>query len=203
MALGLGFVVSLIYMFGGKARKSSNFAFTLVILPPIVAIVIMLVGSDVARAFSLAGVFALVRFRSIPGDSKDIASIFFAMAVGLMAGMGFITYAAIATVLIGLVCIILLKTGFGSIKNIGKELKITVPENLNYEGVFTPIFEKFTNGAKIKKVKTTNMGTLFELTYSVNLKGDVSEKEFIDELRCRNGNLKIAIYDPADKNEVL
>lgn len=194
VALVLGLIISTIYIISDrKKRISTNFAITLVILPAVVAIVIMLVGSNVARAFSMAGAFALVRFRSVPGDSKDIASVFFTMAVGLSAGLGYVTFAAIVTVVIGLVYLLLMITGYGVVKNIEKTLKITIPENLNFNGTFDDVFKEFTNNFTLDRIRTTNLGSMYELTYLVTVKKDIDEKKFIDELRCRNGNLNIIL----------
>lgn len=194
VALVLGFIISLIYIFTNrKKRFSTNFAITLVILPAMVSIVIILVGSDIARAFSIAGVFTLVRFRSLPGDSKDISHVLFAMAIGLAAGMGYIVFAAVATVIIGVVYYILMMTNYAVIRNVEKTLRITIPENLNYQGAFDDLFREFTDKIYLDKVRTTNMGSMYELTYQLIFKKDADEKKFIDELRCRNGNLSILL----------
>jgi hypothetical protein len=203
VALVLGLVISMIYIISDRKRRfSTNFAITLVILPAIVAIVIMLVGSNVARAFSMAGAFALVRFRSVPGDSKDIASVFFSMAVGLATGLGYISFAVVFTVFIGLAYMVLMLTGYGVLKTTQKVLRITIPENLNFKGVFDDVFEEYTKDAALDKVKTTNLGSMYELTYVVILKADVDEKKFIDDLRCRNGNLNIILCN-AETKELL
>jgi uncharacterized membrane protein YhiD involved in acid resistance len=194
VALILGLLQSIFYMISDKKKKYSvNFAIALVILPAIVAVVIMLVGSNVARAFSVAGAFTLVRFRSVPGDSRDITSIFFAMAVGLAAGIGYVSLAAVVTVVVGLIYVGLMRSPYAKHKTIAKQLKITVPENLNYEGAFDEVFAQYTTKATLQRVKTTNLGALFELTYSVELNEDKSQKAFIDALRCRNGNLNILL----------
>lgn len=201
VALVLGLAVSLIYILSDKKRRiSTNFAITLVILPAIVTIVIMLVGSNVARAFSMAGAFALVRFRSIPGDSKDIASVFFAMAVGLATGLGYIWFAVIFTGIIGIVYLILMITGYGIIKNLPKTLRITIPENLNFDGTFDEIFNEYTTNYTLEKIRTTNLGSMYELTYNINLKSDADQKKFIDDLRCRNGNLNIILCNAETKD---
>lgn len=192
VALLLGLVISIIYIICNKRNQvSSNFAVTLVILPAIVTIVIMLVGSNVARAFSMAGAFTLVRFRSIPGDSKDILSVFYSMAVGLATGLGYITFAVLFTSIIGVAYLVLMFTGYGVARVAEKKLRITIPENLNYEEVFDDLFEKYTVSKKLEQVRTTNLGSMYELTFSVKLKNDTNEKAFIDDLRCRNGNLNI------------
>lgn len=162
-------------------------------LPAIVSVVIMLIGSNVARAFSMAGAFALVRFRSAPGNAKDIAVVFFAMASGLACGLGYITFAVIFTVVIILVLVALSITDFAD-KNAGKrQLRITIPENLNYTHAFDGIFDNFLSSKELTKVKTTNMGTMFELTYIIEMNKDINEKEFIDSLRVVNGNLNITL----------
>ena len=203
-ALILGLIISFIYIYSDREKKySTSFAISLVILPAVVAVVIMLVGSNIARAFSMAGAFALVRFRSIPGDSKDISTVFYAMAVGLATGLGYVAYAAIITVIIGAVYFILVRAGYGSKKNGYKTLKIMVPENMSFNGAFDDLFEKYASDAKLIKVRTTNMGSLFELTYNIAVKKDADENEFIDELRCRNGNLNILIGIDETTKELL
>lgn len=193
-ALALGLLVSIVYMLSfKKERFSRNYAITMALLPAMVAAVIMLVGTDVARAFSLAGIFSLVRFRSAPGNARDISYVFFAMTIGLACGMGLIVFGVAVAFIIGLAFLLYYRTGFAVQKNIPKTLKITIPETLNYEGAFDDLFEKYTSSSKLNGVKTTNLGTLFELNYGIALKTGVSEKEFIDDLRCRNGNLNIVI----------
>ncbi|MCI8824354.1 MAG: DUF4956 domain-containing protein [Lachnospiraceae bacterium] len=194
VALALGMFLSLVYIFSDAKKKySQHFAFTLVILPVCVAAVIMLIGSDIAKAISLGGVFALVRFRSVPGNSKDIVNVFFAMATGLACGVGYILFAVVFCVSIGAVYFLLNRFGYAVKKTQTKQLTITIPENLNYQGAFDDLFEEYTKSAMLEKVKTTNLGTLYELTYAVELKEDVNEKLLIDSLRCRNGNLNISL----------
>ena len=200
----LGLIISLIYIFSDKEKKySAPFAFSLAILPSIVTVVIMIVGSDIARAISLGGVFALVRFRSVPGNSKDITNVFLAMSIGLACGMGYVTIAVIVTVIIGIYYFLLNRFQFGVKRTITKQLKISVPENLNYEGAFEEVFEEYTKKYELERVRTTNLGTLYELTYLVEVKPEISEKQFIDSLRCRNGNLNIALCRVPDKAEQL
>lgn len=206
LAVGLltGFIISLTYIFSDKEKKySSHFAFTLVILPLIVAMVILLIGSDIAKAISLGGVFTLVRFRSVPGDSKDITNVFFAMAVGLAIGMGYVQLAIWFTIVLSIVYFVLIRFGYAVNRNQPKELKITIPENLDYEGIFEDLFSEYTKKYQLERVKTTNLGTLYELTYIIDMKKDVSQKQFIDSLRCRNGNLPITLGHVPTKQEVL
>ena len=193
-ALVLGFVISCAYfIITPKRSRSASFSMSLIVLPAIVAIIILLVGENVARAFSLAGIFTLVRFRSIPGDSKDISFIFLTMAVGLSVGLGYLTLGAAITVILGVVIVVINQLGFGASKQKEKRLKITIPEDMNYQDVFNDLFDQYTSFYEMNKVKTTNMGTLFELNYDIVMKESASEKEFIDAIRCRNGNLNIQL----------
>lgn len=204
VALALGLVISICYMCTQKkGTYTKDFAIALTILPAVVAIVIMLVGSNIARAFSIAGAFALVRFRSVPGNSKEIAIVFFTMAIGLASGLGFIGFGAIATLIITLALIVMSLIKFGENESEEKFLKITIPESLNYKDVFTEIFEANLKSYKVKNVRTTNMGSLYELQYIVILKKDTDEKAFIDALRCRNGNLNISLGDLPDKTGIM
>lgn len=200
----LGLIISLTYIFSDRDKKySPNFAFTLVILPVIVAMVILLIGSDIAKAISLGGVFTLVRFRSVPGDSKDITNVFFTMAVGLALGMGYLNIAIGFTLAICIVYFILIRFGYGVRRVSPKELKINIPENLEYDGIFEDLFKEYTNKVSLQRVRTTNLGTLYELTYIVEMKKGANEKQFIDALRCRNGNLTISIGMVPARQDVL
>lgn len=190
----LGLIISLSYMHtNNKDRFGSNFSVTLVMLPVIIAIIILLVGNNVARAFSLAGAFSIIRFRSAPGDPKDIAYIFFTLAVGLTCGMGYIGYSVLFTLVLCAVMLILEKINFGENKEKVMELKIIVPEDLNFEGVFDSTLKKYTNSYNIERIRTRDFGALFEITYSISLKEGVSSKELLDNLRCKNGNLNISL----------
>lgn len=193
-ALVLGSLISVAYyLTTTKKTRSTSFIISLVILPAIVAIVILLVGENVARAFSLAGIFTLVRFRSIPGDSKDITFVFLSMAIGLSAGLGYLTLAAIVAVILGAIVVVVYKLRIGTSRQNEKRLRITIPEDMNFQNAFDDLFQKYTDYFEMVKVKTTNMGTLFELYYNVIMKNNASEKEFIDAIRCRNGNLNIQL----------
>lgn len=185
--LGLG--VALIYMY--KNRYSKSFVVTLALLPAMVQIVIMLVNGNLGAGVAVMGAFSLVRFRSIPGSAREIGSIFFAMAIGLATGMGYLAVATLFLVFIGAMTLILNSSSFGERKTIEKELKITIPETLDYDGLFDDLFSKYTKRNELVQVRTTNMGSLFELTYLVELSGSMVQKEFLDEIRCRNGNLNI------------
>ena len=194
VAVVIGLVIAFVYtLISKKDGYNKSFIVGLALLPAIVAAVILLVGSNVARAFSMAGAFALVRFRSAPGSAKDISIVFFSMASGLACGLGFVTFAVCFTVLILVVLVIISVTGFGGSSDYKKQLRITIPENLNYMKVFDDVFEKYLAENVLRKVKRTKMGTMFELTYECRMKDDNTQKQFIDELRVRNGNLNITM----------
>ena len=199
-AIVLGIIVSIVHMYCGK--NSKNFAITLAILPFLVSTVIIMVNGNLGTSVAVLGAFSLVRFRSIPGNSREIASVFLAMAIGLAIGMGQIVFAVLLTIVTSLVMVILSKTSFGTKKNEERKLKIVIPEDLDFTGVFDDIFSKYMNSQKLEKVKTTNLGSLYELTYTVELKDNINEKEMIDELRCRNGNLNIilGLFDEDSNN---
>ncbi len=190
--LGLG--ISLVYIFTHKKEHySSSFTISLIMLPAIIAMIILLVGNNVARAFSLAGAFSLIRFRSAPGDSKDISYVFFTLGVGLACGMGYIGYAVLFAVILCLVMIILTRIKFGSKKKSQLQLKIVVPEDLQFQGMFDGVLGEYTEDFRLCRVRTTQFGSLFELTYDITMKDENNVKNFIDKLRCKNGNLKISI----------
>lgn len=202
-SLILGLMISLVYMRTQKSKSpSQSFSLTLVMLPIVVTVIILLVGSNVARAFSLAGAFAIIRFRSAPGDAKDITFVLFTMAIGLAVGMGYLAYAAIITAVMCVVTLVLELVKFGCPKGIEKILKITVPENLDYENAFDQVLQKYTVSSKLRKVKTTDLGSLYELVYTVTTKNGGSDKDFIDDLRCRNGNLNITLILDAPEGEL-
>ena len=192
-ALIFGLVVSLTYISTHKQRYQQSFAVTLTMLPIILTVIIMFVGSNVARAFSLAGTLSIIRFRSAPGDPEDIGYIFFDIAAGLACGVGLYGYGALFVVILCLFMIVISKINFAKPKTTAKQLKIIIPENLDYEGVFDEILNRYTSGYSLTRVKTTDLGSLYELTYSVNMRSGANEKNFIDELRCRNGNLNIIL----------
>lgn len=199
--LALGVVIALFYMFRSNYNKS--FVATLVLLPAIVGAVISIVNGSVGTGIAVMGAFSLVRFRSIPGTAKEIGFIFFSMAVGLATGMGYIPYAAVFTVLVGAASLLLFNSRFGETKNMRKQLRITVPESMEYSGLFDDLFAEYTKTHKLKRVKTTNMGSLFQLTYDIAIKDETKEKEMIDQLRCRNGNLDIICGYISDASDVL
>lgn len=188
-ALGLGLIVALTHTLTKKYTK--NFIIVLVLLPLLVEVVIMMVNGNLGTSVAILGAFSLIRFRSMPGTSRELLSIFTSMAIGLSLGMGHITFALVFTLISCLTILILSKTTFGETKN-KQKLKILIPEDLDYEDAFEEIFKKYTKSYEITKVKTTNLGSMYEITYNVELK-DIKPKEFIDELRCKNGNLNIIL----------
>lgn len=200
-SLAMGFGVALTYMYRNTYSKS--FVVTLVLLPAMVQLVIMVVNGNLGAGVAVMGAFSLVRFRSIPGSAREISSIFFAMAVGLAAGMGYLMVSFLFLVLIGSASMMLNSFRFGEPKMIDKELKITIPENLSYTGLFDDLFDQYTKTATLIRVKTTNMGSLYELQYKIVLKKPEIEKAFIDDLRCRNGNLNIVCGWPSQRRDEL
>ena len=194
VSLALGVFLSLIYLF--THRKSGympSMPTTLIVLPVVVSTVIMLVGTNYASAFALAGVFTLIRFRSEPGDPKDISYIFAIVSAGLCCGMGFVLYAVAICVLLGIILLVLYFIKYGEVKKTDLKLKVLIPEDLNFEHAFDDIFTKYNVKAALDKVKTADFGTIYELIYRLNVPADFKQKEFIDELRTRNGNLNIIL----------
>ena len=193
-SLAIGIFIAFMYTI--KNTYSKSYIITLALLPAIVQVVIMLVNGNIGAGVAVAGAFSLVRFRSAPGSGKEITSIFLAMAVGLATGMGYIGIAALFAVIITLANLILNSTGFGSGASEEKTVKITVPEGLDFEGIFDDIFERYTTKAELVEVKTSGMGSLYKLNYSVVLRSKASTKGMIDEMRQRNGNLEISCSRP-------
>ena len=192
-ALVIGVIMALSYMF--RSRYSKSFVITLATLPAVVCVVIMMVNGNVGTGVAVAGAFSLVRFRSVPGSAKEIVMLFLAMGAGLIAGMGYIAFAFLFTIVMCLMFILYNALDIGGKKNAEKHkiLQITIPEDLDYTGVFDELFKEYTTRYEIVKVKTTNMGSMFRLTYDVSLKDPAKEHEFIDRIRERNGNLEISV----------
>ncbi len=200
VSLVLGFVVA--YMHKKTTKSNKNFVTTLFVLPALVTTVILLVNGNLGTSVAVLGAFSLIRFRSIPGNSKEILSVFFAMAIGLATGVGYIGFASIFTIVISLVIVLLSILNFGSDTKYTKILKVLIPEDLDYTEVFNDIFNDHVDDSEMISAKTVNMGSIFELTYRVNLKKNINEKEFIDKLRVRNGNLKIVLSHPLTDQEL-
>ena len=196
VSLVIGLIISAVYSY--KSSSSRSFLVTLALLPAVVCVVIMMVNGNVGAGVAVAGAFSLVRFRSAPGTAREIGAIFLAMAAGLLTGMGYLGYAVLFVVIVGAVNFPYESIGSKRADQLtGKTLHITIPENLDYTNVFDEIFKEYTGSCEMVNVKTTNMGSLFKLTYQVEMKEGVSEKEFIDKLRCRNGNLEIVLAKAA------
>ena len=192
-ALLLGVILAAAYMFRNRYTKS--FVVTLALLPAVVCVVIMMVNGNVGTGVAVAGAFSLVRFRSAPGSARDICMLFLAMGAGLIAGMGYLGYAVLFTLVLSLAFLLYSFLDLGTKKNAArhKTLTVTIPEDLDYTGVFADVFDAYTSECELVRVKTTNMGSMFRLTYDISLRDTAKEKEMIDALRERNGNLEIAI----------
>lgn len=197
-AILMGVIIAATYMLTHRDEYQQSFAITLTMLPVILAVIIVFVGSNVARAFSLAGTLSIIRFRSAPGDPEDIGYIFFSIAAGLACGVGLYGYGLLFVAVLCLFMILIKQLKFGAHKSSKKLLKIIVPEDLDYEGAFDEVLEKYTSRYTLTKVKTTDLGALYELSYTVNIRKGVNEKDFMDELRCRNGNMSIILSMAAD-----
>ncbi len=193
VSLLVGLVLAFGYMY--RSRYTKSFVMTLSLLPAVVCVVIMMVNGNVGTGVAVAGAFSLVRFRSVPGTAKEISMLFVAMGAGLIAGMGYLGYSALFALLMCGISMVYNRLDFGTKKNaaVYKTLNITIPEDLDYSDVFESIFADYTKEYDLVRVKTTNMGSLFRLTYDVALKDPAREKEMIDALRCRNGNLEITV----------
>lgn len=191
-AIILGVVIATVHM--KTSKYSKNFIITLSILPLLVSVVMMMVNGNLGTSVAILGAFGLIRFRSMQGNSKEIASVFWAMAIGLSIGMGQVYFAMLITLIVSILLMLFNKINFGENKNQEKVLDVVIPEDLDYDTVFDDIFKKYTKKIELIRVKTTNLGSLYELRYNIILNDKIKEKEFIDELRVRNGNLKISIH---------
>ena len=201
VALALGALVAAVYMY--KNTYTQSMAVTLALLPAMVQVIILLVNGNLGAGVAVSGAFSLVRFRSAAGSARDITCIFLAMTLGLATGMGYI---GIAIVTGAVMCILLTAyaaLSFGRKPEEEKELKITIPENLDYTGIFDDIFDEYLSEHELVQVKTTAMGTLFDLRYQITEKDPSREKEMIDRLRERNGNLTISIAALPESAEQL
>jgi len=192
-SLVIGLIIAFSYMY--RTRYTKSFVITLSLLPAVVCVVIMMVNGNVGTGVAVAGAFSLVRFRSVPGTAKEIGTLFLAMGAGLIAGMGYLGFAVLFALILCAVFMLYSHLDFGAKKNaaVYKTFHITIPENLDYSNVFDEIFHTYTRTYELTGVKTTNKGSMFRLTYDVVLKDATKEKELIDKLRCRNGNLEINV----------
>jgi uncharacterized membrane protein YhiD involved in acid resistance len=192
-ALVIGLILAFAYMW--RNRYSSSFVLSLATIPAVVCIVIMMVNGNIGAGVAVAGAFSLVRFRSVPGSAREIGSLFLAMGTGLMVGMGYIGYALLFALIISGINILYTALGLGKSKKTkaDRTLRVTIPEDLNYTEVFDDILNEYAANTELIQVKTTNMGSMFRLTYNLTLKDVTKEKELINKLRCHNGNLEIII----------
>lgn len=201
-ALFVGLLLCLTYMF--RSRCSKSFVVTLALLPAIVCILIMMVNGNIGTGVAVAGVFSLVRFRSLPGTAKEICMLFLAMSCGLITGMGYLAYAILFTILMCMIFLLYHHFDFHITKKNAtyKLLTIMIPEDLNYSDIFKDIFEQYTSSYQLVRIKTTNMGSMYKLSYEIVLRSLHQEKEMIDAIRCRNGNLEISISNLEGLNEL-
>lgn len=200
-SLLLGLWISFVYTRQGNATR--NFKVTIALLPALVQLVIMMVNGNLGTGVAVLGTFSLVRFRSVPGSSREIIAIFFAMAIGLATGTGYLTFACFIAFIIGGVSLILYKISFGTHQLLEKDLRITIPENLDYTEVFDDIFDRYVKQAELIRVKTINLGSMFEIYYHITILDQKKEKAMIDELRCRNGNLCVIVAKRQVTNDEL
>ena len=191
VSLLLGLVVAKVYQF--KTVYSKSFVMSLALLPTLIAIVIFLVNGSLGAGVAVMGAFSLIRFRSAPGGAKELVSIFLVMTIGIAIGMGYLVFATVFTLIMSLVMLLLEVVNFGQMKHSMRQLTVVIPESLDYESIFDDIFSKAANHIELANVKTSDMGSLFKIKYIIQLNGRMTEKEFIDALRTRNGNLEIAI----------
>ena len=199
-ALVVGFLIALANMYKNSYTKS--FVVTLAVLPAVVAIVIMMVNGSSGAGIAVAGTFSLVRFRSAPGSAKEIAAVFLAMAAGLTCGMGYLLYALLFVTIVLTAILLYSLSKLGSRSSKYRTMTVTIPEVLDYTDIFDDLFKKYTDECTLTQMKTSNMGSLFKLTYNLKLKTEDIEKAFIDDIRCRNGNLEIIIHRPIEEGEL-
>ena len=191
VALVLGLVVAKVYQY--KTVYSKSFVMSLALLPTLIAIVIFLVNGSLGAGVAVMGAFSLIRFRSAPGGAKELVSIFLAMTIGIVIGMGYLVFATAFTLIMSVAILLLEKINFGQMQHAMRQLTIVIPESLDYEVLFDDIFDQAKNHVELAMVKTSDMGSLFKLKYIIQLNGKMTEKALMDALRTRNGNLEIAI----------
>ena len=194
IALLMGLIISFVHM--KTSTYSKNFAITLAVIPALITTVIMMVNGNLGTSIAILGSFSLIRFRSLPGNSKEIMNVFFAMAVGLACGTGYVGFAFLITVVISLFTVLLSMSNFGEDKSGVKVLKVVVPEDMDYTNIFDDLFKLYTKESILFASRTINMGSMYELTYNIKLKDIKEEKAFLDEIRQRNGNLKVSLSHP-------
>ncbi|MBQ1533413.1 MAG: DUF4956 domain-containing protein [Erysipelotrichaceae bacterium] len=197
----MGLILSAVFMYKNTYTKS--FVSALVLIPAVETVVIMLVNDNIGVGLSVAGSFALIRFRSVKGTAKELAAVFIAMTIGIICGTGYVALAGVFTLLLAAVMLALNLTGFGNVSEKNRYLKITIPESLNYDEVFDKILDKYCSSHELESVKTLTLGSLFRVEYSIRMKDVSRTKVMIDELRTRNGNLEIMCGKPATNREEL
>ena len=196
VSLLCGMILALVYMFVNRKEGYSNgLAITLAILPIIIGVIVLLVNKNWAAALTLGGAFTIIRFRTTQSNPKDLTFVFAALGAGLAAGMGFVLAAVILTVAVCVVYVVLSLIGFATPRTPKMMLKITIPESLNYVGVFDEVFAKYLSAWRLEKVKSSNFGTMFDLSFVVTFKKETNQKEFLDDLRTLNGNLNIMLQN--------
>lgn len=200
VALALGIVIAITHMKTSQTTK--GFLVTLATLPLLVMAVMIMINGNLGTSIAILGAFSLIRFRSIQGHAKDLLSVFFAMMVGLACGMGHVLFAVVITVIAVIAIVFFSYTTFLEPNRRQRVLKIVIPEDLDYEEVFDEIFAKYTSRVDLTQTKTMNMGSLYKLTYNVTLKSDIKEKDFLDEIRVKNCNLKVLLSHPCMEDEV-
>lgn len=203
VSLVIGLILAFSFMF--KASYTKSFIVTLALLPAVVCVVIMMVNGNIGAGVAVAGAFSLIRFRSVAGKARDIVAVFIGMGAGLIAGMGYLAYAALFTIVMCIFLVIYNVSGLGN-KASGrteKTLTVTIPEDLNYTDVFEDLFTEYTRDCELVRVKTSNMGSLYKLKYDLTLKDASKEKEFLDKIRCRNGNLEISMSVQEERTNEL
>ncbi len=191
-SLALGVATAMLYMFRNR-QYTKSFAVTLALMPAMTQMVILMVNGNIGTGVAVMGAFSLIRFRSVAGSARELGAIFLAMALGLCTGAGYLVLAALFLLLIGGAMLALNLTRFGVPCVREQELRITIPESLDYEGLFDDLFDQYASHRSLERVKTANMGSLYELSYHITLKKDASQKDFLDALRCRNGNLTLSL----------
>ncbi len=200
VALGLGLVLALTHMKTSQTTK--GFLITLAVLPLLVMAVMIMINGNLGTSIAILGAFSLIRFRSLQGRAKDLLSIFFAMMIGLACGMGHVLFGTVITIIAVIAIILFSYTKFLEPDRHDKILKIVIPEDMDYDEVFDEIFKKYTSRHNLVRMKTMNMGSLYKLTYDVRIKHGVKEKEFLDEIRVKNMNLKVLLSEPYAEEEI-
>ena len=193
-ALLLGFIVALLYYFTHRREGRSTFlSVTLIMIPGIIALIVVLIQNNIARAFTLAGSLAIIRYRSQPASPLDIAYLLLSLAIGIGCGIGYVAYAAVFTLLFCVILLVISLTGFGGLGRDTLLLKILIPESLNFDGIYDELLSEYADSWKLRRVQTTDFGTVFELLYIVKLKKGADRKAFMDKIRCKNGNLNVTL----------